>query len=148
MSKDAVKTLNQLIATSEDGHQGFAEAARKVEDTKLKVLFTERAGECQRAVGELQQCVKALGAEPQESGTITGAVHRGWAKLRASVSEPNLAVLEEAERGEDVAKAAYTKALEAPLPPQVRTVVERQHQGVLRNHDVIRDLRDRYRAAA
>jgi len=56
-------------------------------------------------------------------------------------------LLEECERGEDVAKAAYSKALKEMLPENIRAVVERQYQGVLRNHDQIRDLRDRYRAA-
>jgi uncharacterized protein (TIGR02284 family) len=51
------------------------------------------------------------------------------------------------ERGEDVAKAKYRKALEnAELPEDVRAIVQRQYDGVLRNHDQIRDLRDRFRA--
>jgi uncharacterized protein (TIGR02284 family) len=58
------------------------------------------------------------------------------------------AILEECERGEDVAKAAYRKALEdSSLAPDVREAVQRQYDGVLRNHDQIRALRDRYRAA-
>jgi len=46
-----------------------------------------------------------------------------------------------------VAKADYEKALKETLPDNVRAVVERQYQGVLRNHDQIRDLRNRFRAA-
>jgi len=33
------------------------------------------------------------------------------------------------------------------LPADVRAVVERQYQGVIENHDRIRDLRDQYAAA-
>ncbi len=145
---DVIKTLNELIATSEDGHKGFAEAADKAEDPKLKLLFNDRAAECERSARELQQCVVSLGAKPEDSGTVAGAVHRGWVKVRAAVTDPNLAVLEEAERGEDHAKAIYARALKAPLPPEARALVERQQQGVLRNHDRVRDLRNRYRAAA
>ena len=47
---------------------------------------------------------------------------------------------------EDVAKASYRKALEKKLPEDIRVVVQRQYDGVLRNHDQIRALRDRYRA--
>ncbi|MDB5973329.1 MAG: family four-helix-bundle protein [Nevskia sp.] len=38
------------------------------------------------------------------------------------------------------------KAKAATLPPQVRTVVQRQHDGAVRNHDLIRDLRNSYKA--
>ena len=50
------------------------------------------------------------------------------------------------EKGEDVAKKRYQDALEKDLPADVRAVVERQYQGVLQNHDRIRDLRDQHAA--
>jgi len=53
---------------------------------------------------------------------------------------------EECERGEDVAKASYTKTLNATLPEDTRLIVQRQYEGVVSNHDQIRNLRDRYRA--
>ena len=56
-------------------------------------------------------------------------------------------MLEEAERGEDNAKARYMKALKKPLPADVKMIVERQMQGVQRNHDQVKSLRDRYRAS-
>ena len=65
--------------------------------------------------------------------------------LKAAASgRTDLAILEECERGEDVAKARYRKALE-DVPEDIRMVVQRQYDGVVRNHDQIRDLRDRYR---
>jgi len=74
-------------------------------------------------------------------------VHRGWVTLKSAVAgRTDLAILEECERGEDVAKATYAKALKASLPEDIRLVVQRQYDGVLRNHGQIRDLRDQYRA--
>jgi uncharacterized protein (TIGR02284 family) len=60
----------------------------------------------------------------------------------AITGKDELAILTECERGEDVAKAAYAKALKADLPPNVRSIVERQYQGVKQNHDRVRDLRN------
>ena len=72
-------------------------------------------------------------------------MHRGWMNSKAAASgRTDLAILEECERGEDVAKARYRKALE-DVPEDIRMVVQRQYDGVVRNHDQIRDLRDRYR---
>jgi uncharacterized protein (TIGR02284 family) len=56
------------------------------------------------------------------------------------------AVLEESERGEDNAMARYRKALEQPLPAGVKLIVERQMQGLQRNHDQMKMLRDQSRA--
>jgi uncharacterized protein (TIGR02284 family) len=67
--------------------------------------------------------------------------------LKSSVTDrSDLAILEECERGEDVAKARYKKALEADLPDDIRGIVQRQYDGAVRNHDQVRDLRDRYRS--
>lgn len=146
---DTIKILNSLIETSEDGKKGFSEAADKVEDAGLKQLLSERAQGCGQAVRELRTLVTALGGTPDEGGSLSGAAHRGWVKLKSAIAaNDNLAVLEEVERGEDVAKAAYEKALKADLPVQVKTVVEKQYQGVLRNHERVKELRNQYRRAA
>lgn len=147
--EDSVKILNQLIETTEDGIKGFKEAADKATDPQLKMLFSDRSATCEQSARELQSLVTSLGGKAETSGSAAGAAHRGWIKVKSAVSDNNIAVLEEVERGEDHAKAAYGKALKTPgLAPQIRTVVEKQYQGVLSNHDRIRDLRNRYRAAA
>ena len=148
MTDTPVKILNELIQTSKDGNKGFAEAAEKAEDGKLKMLFTDRARECEQAAQELQQVVVNIGGKPEDSGSVAGAMHRGWVAVKSAVTDSNVAVLEEVERGEDYAKAAYSKALKADLPPAARAGVEKQYQGVLQNHYRIRELRNRYKAAA
>ena len=146
LKQDAVKVLNDLVQTSEDGKIGFAEAAEKVTAPELKTVFHQRALDCAEAATELQTLVKTLGGEPKDSGTIAGAVHRGWAKVKATVGDTNIGTLEEVESAEDKAKATYTKALNADLPPMARGVVQRQHEGAVRNHNLIRDLRNNYKA--
>jgi uncharacterized protein (TIGR02284 family) len=44
-------------------------------------------------------------------------MHRGWVSIKSKLSTyDDKAVLEECERGEDNAKARYTKALQKNLP--------------------------------
>jgi uncharacterized protein (TIGR02284 family) len=146
---DTIDILNDLIETSKDGQLGFTDAAEHATSIDIRDIFTARAEECAGAVSELQILVSQCGGKPDESGSVAGAVHRGWTILRGKLSGyTDLALLEECERGEDVAKARYRKALEQALPEPIRTIVERQYQGVLRNHDQMRHLRDRFRAAA
>jgi len=146
-NQEAVSTLNNLIEISRDGEMGFKAAAEKADDPGLKSLLQDRARTCASAASELQGLIRSLGGTPEDSGTIAGAVHRGWTKVRAAVGDNNIAVLEEVERGEDVAKSAYAKALKADLPADIRQTIDTQYQGVLRNHDRVRDLRNQYRAS-
>ena len=139
--------LNNLIETSKDGEKGFRTSADNAKDPELKELFRKRADDCARGASELQSLVARLGEKPEDSGSIAGAIHRGWVNIKTSVTaDDDLAILEEVERGEDVAKASYRKALDSgDLSPDARSIVQKQYDGVLRNHDQVRALRDRYK---
>jgi uncharacterized protein (TIGR02284 family) len=138
-----VDTLNGLIEISKDGEIGFRTAAAEVKRSDLKAIFHEAANRCAEGAAELQRKVRALGGEPEDSGSAIGALHRRWLDLKSAVTgKDDLAILEEVERGEDAAKAAYVAALRVELPPGIRAVVGRQYQGVKRNHNRVRDLRN------
>lgn len=144
---NAISILNDLIETSKDGEKGFRTSAEDTRNGELKSVFVARAQDCAKAAADLQQLVTRLGGNPESGGSVAGAVHRGWVNLKSSVTDrSDLAILEECERGEDVAKARYKKALEADLPDDIRGIVQHQYDGVVRNHDQVRDLRDRYRS--
>ena len=147
MANNVVSVLNDLIETSKDGEKGFRAAAEDTKNSELQAVFLRRAQDCATSAADLQQLVAKYGGNPETRGSAAGAMHRGWMNLKAAASgRTDLAILDECERGEDVAKARYRKALEDPLPEDIRTVVQRQYDGVVRNHDQIRTLRDRYRA--
>jgi uncharacterized protein (TIGR02284 family) len=146
MSEKVISILNDLMETSRNGEKGFNTAAEDTKNPELQSIFRQRAQDCAKAATDLRQIVVGLGGKPDEGGTVAGAVHRGWVNLKSTVTgRSDLAILEECERGEDVAKAHYRKAVENDLPDDIRPVVERQYRGAQRNHDQIRDLRDRYR---
>lgn len=149
MADNNVSVLNDLIEVSRDGEEGFRKAAEDAKNPELKTLFSSRATEIGAAVRELQNQVTTLGGKPEDHGSVAGALHRGWVSLRTAVSDrSDLAILEETEKGEDIAKKKYGDALQdADLSFDIRALIERQYQGVLRNHDLIRDLRNRYRAS-
>lgn len=146
--KQIVDTLNDLIETCKDGEFGFAACAKHVGSVELRNLFLSRANECKQAADELNGFQIQYGGKVETGGSATGALHRGWSAVRGSLmGYSDQAMLEECERGEDVALTRYRKALESfTLPETLRAVVERQLLGVQRNHDQIRTLRDRARA--
>lgn len=145
---DIVSALNDLIETSKDGEEGFRNCAEHTDNPQLKPFFANRAQSCAAAALELQQIVRTYGGNPETSSGLGGAIHRRWVDIKAALTgRDDVAILKECERGEDVAVRSYRTALEKQLPADVQAIVDRQYQGVLRNHDEVKRLRDQYRAA-
>jgi uncharacterized protein (TIGR02284 family) len=140
--------LNELVETLKDGQKGYAEAMTDVEDSDLKSTFKTLAAQRSGYLTELEDQMFKLDLKPDTNegaqGSITGAVHRAWIDLKSAVTgKDRHSILAECERGEDYAKKAYTTALAAQdLPTGVKSVIEKQYQGVLQAHDQIKALRD------
>lgn len=137
--------LNNLIETLKDGQEGFRAASEDVKSPDLKSLFSEFSLQRSSFAGELQSLVHDLGeGEPEDSGSVGGALHRGWIDLKSAItSHDDHAILSECERGEDVAVAAYRKALEDPdISAPVADTLQRQYGDVKAAHDRVKALRD------
>lgn len=138
-----ISILNGLIEICKDGQAGFEQAAEGVVKPDLQTLFREYAYRRSQFAGELRSLVQTLGGDPEESGSIGGALHRGWMNIKAVVTgNDEAAILNECERGEDSAKNAYEEAQEQHLPDYVREVVQSQYGEILTAHDNIKNLRD------
>ena len=149
-TQDIVTSLNNLIETCKDGEYGFRSSAEYAQSSPIKQLFTTRAAGCAQAAAELQTLVQRHGGEAETDGTTSGTLHRGWVAVKGTLAgSSDLSMLEEAERGEDTALERYRDALrEDHLPSEARDIVERQYEGVKRNHDQIRNLRNQARATS
>jgi uncharacterized protein (TIGR02284 family) len=141
--------LNDLVEISRDGAAGFQTCADGAKDTMLKAYFVTRTQNCNEAVRALNVEVIHHGGKPAEHGSAGGLLRRAWINIKTVVaSNDDLAVLEECERAEDAALAAYRKALLEDLPAHVKMLVEKQCDGAKANHDRVRTLRDERREIA
>jgi uncharacterized protein (TIGR02284 family) len=144
---EVIDVLNDLIETCKDGEYGFRASAEQAKASSLRANLLARASSCATAADQLRVHVVELGGKPEQSGSAAGALHRGWVAAKAKLSTfDDLAVLEECERGEDVALRSYRDALEQDLPTPIRDLVQRQYEGAKQNHNDIRRLRDSLRA--
>jgi uncharacterized protein (TIGR02284 family) len=137
-----ISTLNNLIELNRDGQKAFQEAAEKISAPQTKTFCLEQSRSRVHFIGELQPMVLSLGEEPNNTGTVSGALHRGWMDLKSVMGGGDHAILVATESSEDRATQAYKKALEEALPSDVRETVERQIQSVQHSHDKVKAMRD------
>ncbi len=148
MHYDEREKLNHLIEHLKDGEAGFATASEGALSPQLKDTLMGYARQRAEFAESLQLIVEESGEKAEYTGTIGGAMHRGWVNLKAAVAKrTDLAILEECETAEDLAVAAYRKSQEGGLLEIAGPIVEEQFPHILQAHDHIKSLRDGLRNA-
>src|SRR5437762_12516184 len=92
---EVISTLNDLIETCRDGEKGFRTAAENVKSADLKTLFTGISQERAKCVADLQNEVRRLGGDPDQSGSMAGAIHRGRMHLKSAATVDDRAIITE-----------------------------------------------------
>jgi uncharacterized protein (TIGR02284 family) len=147
ISEKAIDVINDLIKINNDRVAGFEKAGTDLEsdDNGLITVFNKLAGESRQYVVELTDIARQYGGEAAEGTSTSGDLHRAWIDIKTTFTGSDLlAILNECERGEDAAKAAYRDALdpENELSPELAQVLQIQQQGTREGHDLIKSLRD------
>ncbi len=141
--EEVKRALHSLISTLQDSQKGFSDIGEHLKDEKLKRFFLSESLKRANFRAELEQELHRQGEhDVKESGTAAGLVHRVWGDLKARLISGDHSLLETAEQGEDVAKAAYKDALEQELPLPVHQLVVEQQAHILSSHDYIKSARD------
>ncbi|MBC8042115.1 MAG: PA2169 family four-helix-bundle protein [Rhizobacter sp.] len=137
----AIAQLNSLIETCRDGQLGYSSAADAIINPELKALFVSVASQRSAFISELQGQIRALGGDPSKSGTLVGAVHRGWIALKSAVASRNDdSILEECERGDNIAIETYNNVLSKSLPAAAREIVQRQLGSIEQSYHKVQQM--------
>lgn len=143
---EVLETVQDLLSLNVDSEKGFEEAAENTNDASLKSFFREMGARRHRNAEELETFLVQNGKSPSHKGTTSGALHRWWIDAKQAIMGGDAAsVLSEAERGEDSIKDEYQKALRDTRGHNVHALLEQQFANVREGHDMVRDLRDRYK---
>ncbi len=141
--------MQDLIENDRDGQNGYRDAAEHVTDSGIRSFFQEQSLERARFAGELEQLIRDFGeSDPDRTGSVAGAMHRKWIDAKVALGGGDHTILESVEQGEDAAKRAYEKAINASLPANIKEVVQRQAESVRAAHDRVKLLRDQLKKAA
>lgn len=149
---EIVEVLNDLIRINNDRVEGYRRAISEVKDidSDLKDLFSRFIANSENHRSRLSQKVASLDGEVETGTTNSGKIYRVWMDMKASFSGDNRqAALESCEFGEDAAQKAYKEALDAyqNLPANVLELITEQKAELRQDHDLIKQLRDKEKAA-
>lgn len=130
-TNDFIPGLNHLVEINKDAEDGFRNAAQSIRNSELETLFAGYAKQHAKFAAEVQQEIDRLGGRPTESGTLGGALHRGWMDLKSALSGHSAAaILASCESGEQSAVAAYIEAADANPTGQIGALVEKHLQQI------------------
>ncbi len=145
-----IRTLNGLITTTIDSVDGYRAAGDDSAAGRFATLFNDRATERAAMAEKLKSAVSRLGGDPEDDGSLLAGAHRAFMSLKDAVTgKDEQAIVNEVERGEDVIKARYEKAMaDADLSPDTKTIIADCYTSVKDGHDQMRDLKHSLQAAS
>ncbi|MTE26339.1 ferritin-like domain-containing protein [Winogradskyella ouciana] len=124
--------LNELIEKNMNAKDGYEMAIDKVENSEVKNFFKNRARERARFVKDLRSEVWEKGEVPENSGNISGELHRTWMSLKTAFSSNNEeAILEETIKGEKSSLEEYNEILnEGTMPMPITNILREQRNAI------------------
>ena len=143
LNEETINGVQKLIRYNIDSAEGFEGAAKDIKTDAIASLFRELATERKSLATELQTFVEINGEDSVDSGSVMAAVHRTWISARSLINGgAAYPILCEAEKGEDMIKAAYEDVLKDTAGSALNDVLTQQYAMVKAGHDRVRDLRD------
>jgi uncharacterized protein (TIGR02284 family) len=143
--KTELRNIHDLLV---DSRKGYAEAAARVEDTRVKGLLSAFAQERAQLESDVENELRTQDPDTanRDGGTLKGDLHRTWMQLRDSLTKSeNANVLAECERGEGYLLKWYDELLKKDdLLPSTRMLASSQRAKVQGNVERIEQLRRTY----
>ena len=141
MQNHDIRVLNDLIETTIDSAEGYAEAARETQSPRFSVTFRERASERRLVATRLQQKVEELGGTPEDDGSVLASAHRMFTNLRKSLHDET-AVIDEVERGEEHIRHQFEDAMEdRDVTPPTHALIAEAYRSVNSGQDQMHSLK-------
>lgn len=110
-----VNSLQEILQKNYDAEKGYKEVMLKTESPHLKKWLQKKAVERSGFATEIDGELRKLGAEPRESGSFTGDVHRVWIDVKTALSaNKDETIFEECIRGDKASVDEYNKQLKEP----------------------------------
>jgi uncharacterized protein (TIGR02284 family) len=137
-------TLDELMQTLQDGADGFAEAAERLDHetrTSMAISFRELGQQRLRFHDQLKTLATDIGHEPTDAGTVAAKIHRSWMGIKDMLADDPDGILGVAEQGEAHAIGVYERAAQLQLPDTLHDAILDQLTYIQAAHEKIKTYR-------
>ena len=124
--KKLQETLDRLISVAVDSEHRYRHANLDVSRERLGRFFAAKADARKLMADELEAQREHLGIHKSEHGTLGGVLKRIEMEINVQMSMGDTGIVEWCRKEAEDVIEEYQKALAQNLPPQLRSVVERQ----------------------
>lgn len=141
---EIVILLNDLIESCKDSQKGYRTAADHIDNPELKQLLHSYANQRGDFAVALQAEVRRHRGHPEKSGSVAGALHRGWLSFKSTLlGRSETAILAACAHGEEKTLKSYDTASHHVLPPDLQALVAQQYKEIRTARDRLQDLTSR-----
>lgn len=144
-TEKTIDVLNSLIEINNDRIYGYETASKEVEDTDLKMLFSNATETSLKSRATLIAEVHSLGGDETQSTTASGKIYRIWMDVKAAVTgKDRKVILDSCVFGEEAAIETYQEALnqEEYLTSNQHMMIAEQLLSIKMDYNNIKRVRD------
>lgn len=138
-----VSVLKELLEFVNDGIKGYNTAADETTDEHLRSFCLQHALEREEFADEISRIIKNCGGEPENNGTIKGALYRQWMDVKATfTNSDDDAITASCLYGEEWALRAYEDAMTQSfdLTAEAKTCVVQQRQKIEIAYEELKEM--------
>jgi len=125
------KSLNHILGYLHQSKDNYEEAADKIKNNNLYVVFKNLANERDAMISTLENEIIDLGFKPVNTSSFLGMGHTMYLSLKGLLTggDPRT-IIAEVKRSEDFMREQYNHALEHHLPTNTRELLEQQVRNI------------------
>jgi len=146
-TEQQISALNDLIRINNDRITGYKKRMDIRIDDELEFMFLQFIFQSKQNIEELIKYVWSLGGKPADGKSLSGKFYHAWIDFKFNLTkQPRHIMLDYCENSEDVAKSAYSKALEdkgLSWGKKIANTLKSQLEELKMSHKTIMALRDK-----
>jgi uncharacterized protein (TIGR02284 family) len=139
-TKLLIESLNKLVHLDFDAISAYDQAIKHCEHQLVSQQLTLFRGDHERHVTELSALITRLGGTPSQKHSVMGFAIEGFAAITSHGTHSSLMAM---KGNEQLTNKTYAAALKTDLPPEARSVVQRNYVDEQRHLAWIKDALDK-----
>ncbi len=137
-----VDTVQELVQIARDGAVFYEESIVKVDDPRLKSIFSDMAKHKREIIQSLSATLRVHHEDVPTDGTMAGKFRQSYTDMRAAMAKDEAKVyVSQLEESEDRMLHHFEDAIDGIDDPEVKALLQKHMPQVRACHDQMRELK-------